>query len=37
MFMASFRLNLENENISVDTALRVRTLQCVIRKIISLI
>ena len=29
MFMASFRLNLENEHISVDAALRVRTLQCI--------
>ena len=37
MFMASFRLNLENEHISVDTALDVRTLQCVIHKIISII
>jgi len=27
--MASFRLNLENEHISVDAALRVRTLQCI--------
>jgi len=37
MFMASFRLNLENEHISVDTALRVHTLKCVIYKIICLI
>ena len=37
MFIASLRLNLENEHISVDTALRVYTLQCVIHKIICLI
>jgi len=37
MFMASFKLNLENEHISVDTALRVYTLQCVTHKIICLI
>ena len=36
MFKASFRLNLENEHISVDTALRVRTSQRVIHKIICL-
>ena len=29
MFIASFRLNLENEHISVDTALRVCTLRSV--------
>jgi len=37
MFMASFKLNLENEHISVDIALRVHMLQCVIHKIICLI
>jgi len=37
MFIASFILYLENDHISVDTALRVRTLQCVIHKIIFLI
>jgi len=39
MFIASFRLNLENEHIIVDTALCVCTLQCVrpIYKIICLI
>ena len=42
MFTASFRLNPENEHISVDTALRVSrvcTLQCLmsIHKIICLI
>jgi len=30
MFITSSRLNLENEHIGDDTALRVRTLQCVI-------
>jgi len=39
MFIASFRLNLENEHISVDNALRVCTLQCVrpVHRIICLI
>jgi len=39
MFIASFRLNLDNEHISVDTALCVLTLQHVrpIHKIICLI
>jgi len=36
MFIASFSLNLENEHISVDTALRVCTLQCAIYNIICL-
>jgi len=33
--MASFRLNLENEHISVDTALSVHTLQYVIHKLFA--
>jgi len=39
MFIASFRLNLENEHISVEIALCECTLQCVrpIHKIICLI
>jgi len=37
MSIASFRLNLEHEHIGVDTAFHVRTLQCVIHKIICLI
>jgi len=35
--MGSFRLNPEIEHSCGDTALRVRTLQCVIHKIICLI
>jgi len=37
MFIASFRLNVEHAHIGVDTAFRVRTLQCIIHKIICLI
>jgi len=31
MFIASFRVNLEDEHIGVDTALRVHTLKCIIQ------
>jgi len=37
MFITSFRLNLENEHIGVDSALRVHTLQHVIHKVLCFI
>jgi len=37
MFIISFTLNLKNKHISVDTALRVSTLQRVMHKVICVI